>query len=440
MSKLKLRIHLDYVPEDVGVLANIYGKKNYRDLLIPAGDLHQGFERANPYKEITIKEGNYLLEVILPSGDLIQEDIEITKGEDKTLVLSPKKEKTFEREFLRWQNYIHGWQNPEDFYFPEDVIEHIPGISSLSVRLLSEKDYYLQRKKNLKHDLSENGLISKGYFFLKNDINSDLFTSEQLFSSIAEEKISLIEIHEGPWNDYMAFRDEMIPRFYLYIEGNKILPQYCVLPIPWRLFNTGEMAKIEALVSKIPFRSDSISDEGGRVSLSVRDNLIGAVLGYLNRGELSAALTSGKPALNYGEELLQGKLFNPFAATVGGYVLMKGTTDFEGQSLFWYDWINNLCEYFPFLPDGAILNGWLKLYQRKNDYLQEACNLFLEAFYRGIPYYSKGVEMLLDGLQIISSSDRYKQDDEVKKALTIIQKLALRVDVDQPFTCVVMEE
>ncbi len=439
MSKLKLRIHIEYVPEDVGVIANIYGKDNYRNLIIPAGDLYQGYKRDNPYKEITLNEGYYLVEVMLPSGDLIQEDIEIKKNEDKTLVLSPKAEKTYEREFLKWQNYIHGWQNPEDFYLPEDQMIPIQDTSSISVRLLSEKEDLLYHKLNLKHDLSENGLISKGYFFLKNDINSDFFDCEQLAPSIAEEKISLIEIQEGPWNQYMSFRDMMIPRYYLYIEGNKILPQYCVLPIPWKLYS-GNMAKIEALVSKIPFISDKISDEGGRISLSVRDNLIVSVLGYLNIGELSAALSSWEPASKYGVELLQYKLFNPFAATAGGYALLKGTTDFENQSFYWYKWINNLWEYFPWLPDGAILNGWLKFYQRKNNYLEDARNLFLEAFYRGIPYYSKGVEMLLDGLQIISSINEYKKDEEIKKVLNLVQKLALRVDVDQPFTCIIIKE
>ena len=61
---------------------------------------------------------------------------------------------------------------------------------------------------------------------------------------------------------------------------------------------------------------------------------------------------------------------------------------------------------------------------------EEARASLLEAFDRGIPYYSAGVSWLLDGMT------QFADDPAVADKMKLVHRVALRLDVTQAFTVV----
>ena len=81
------------------------------------------------------------------------------------------------------------------------------------------------------------------------------------------------------------------------------------------------------------------------------------------------------------------KMSNPLAAAAGGYVLLATEQGTEPND--WHRWIENLCNWFEWLPDGAILHASLKLrHQYSDGDLDEARRMLIEAYRRGLPFYS----------------------------------------------------
>jgi hypothetical protein len=151
---------------------------------------------------------------------------------------------------------------------------------------------------------------------------------------------------------------------------------------------------------------------------------------------LSAAETIVKQA----KDMLFYKSENPLAAAAGAYVLLGNTT--SERPADWHDWVQNLMNQFPWLPDGAILYGKLLMEQsRDQNNLKKAHDCFLEGFRRGLPFFSKGVGYLLDGLnRFVNDAKRNATPDEpMETALKVVRDLALRTNIRQPFTTILLD-
>ena len=97
----------------------------------------------------------------------------------------------------------------------------------------------------------------------------------------------------------------------------------------------------------------------------------------------------------------------------------------------WHGWIDNLANLFPDIPDGAILKASLRLrFPKSESSAEEARASLLDAFDRGIPYYSAGVSWLLDGMT------QFADDPAVANKMKLVHRVALRLDVTQAFTVV----
>ena len=126
--------------------------------------------------------------------------------------------------------------------------------------------------------------------------------------------------------------------------------------------------------------------------------------------------------------MLFGKMQNPLGAAAGGYVLLAAGDREENN---WHDWVDNLANWFPEIPDGAVLKASLRLrFPRDKNSAEEARASLLEAFDRGVPYYSTGVSWLLDGLT------QFADDPVVEEKMKIVHRVALRLDLSQAFTVV----
>jgi hypothetical protein len=219
----------------------------------------------------------------------------------------------------------------------------------------------------------------------------------------------------------------------------------CAMPYPWMQSDGSGEAQVEASIAidvegleSSPIENSLVEEPGWSVRPGVRDRQLGSVLSYLSSGEAASARELIQPA----RELLFEKTINPMAAAGGGYVLVDEwvrDSSQAGSDSRWHSWIDNLANWFPWLPDGAILQGWLALRRRDQaPDLGKARSALLQAESRGIPLYTAGVRRLSDGLMLLANEARGKgsPDPEVDAAMARVRRLAWQVDPRQPFTCV----
>lgn len=192
------------------------------------------------------------------------------------------------------------------------------------------------------------------------------------------------------------------------------------LPIPWKVVETEREADIEVVIQEP-------SEPGGFCSSAVaRDEELGTLLGYLSSGALPTARQMAETA----KLMLYDKFMNPFAAAAGAYALVG--TALQATDREWHDWVRNLMNSFPHIPDGAIQWGQLNLRMRRSaeDFL-EAKNAFKIAYKRGLPFYSMGMRWLLDGLESAA-----RDDAEAEEMLKNVRRLAWRTHYQQAFTII----
>jgi hypothetical protein len=162
-----------------------------------------------------------------------------------------------------------------------------------------------------------------------------------------------------------------------------------------------------------------------QIGLAVLDEKFGSLSGLMTASTLPQAAIAVRQAY----DMLFDKIKNPLAAAAGGYILLSTSDSSEHD---WHGWIENLERLFPTIPDGAILNGSLRLRCPRGDKNapMEAKASFLEAFARGIPYFSAGISWLLDGLTL------FADDKDVAEKADQVQRVAHRLDVSQAFTVI----
>jgi len=82
------------------------------------------------------------------------------------------------------------------------------------------------------------------------------------------------------------------------------------------------------------------------------------------------------------------------------------------------------------LPDGAIQSAWLRLKQGSLEANRgEVKKDLFQAFDRGIPYYSLGLQWLADGLTLLAVDD-----EEAANRLKMVQRVSFSADVSSLFT------
>ena len=126
--------------------------------------------------------------------------------------------------------------------------------------------------------------------------------------------------------------------------------------------------------------------------------LVEAVVAYLVTGNPGHAAEVASQAI----ELMQGKVGDPVAAVLGAYALLRlGRLDEIGE------WVENLANWFPHLPDGAILASELAVRagDRDDAWLPEAV--------------SRGVPMFADGLSLLATRLRAGERDDPNGLLEI---------------------
>jgi len=189
-------------------------------------------------------------------------------------------------------------------------------------------------------------------------------------------------------------------------------------PLHWRDAGTYDVAGCSLLLSL-----DAAPGEPA-TSVMVRDSVVGSALGYFTAQNQLAARELIDQALS----MLLEKVANPVAAAAGAYILLASRAQEDRER--WHDWVRNLSNWFPKLPDGPVIEGWLALHRRKSDAVA-ARGHFLRAYGRGIPAFSAGVRLLIDGLSMFAD-----EDEECAMAARDVRRVGRKVDQSQPFTVV----
>ncbi len=477
MTVLKLRIdtYLEQPgSEEFKAVANIRplpdaegkwqeGRQTLYNITIPVGS-------GSPmpgYKEIELAPGRYLIEAVLPSGEKLQDEIDI-RADIPLTVFHLQGEKT-PHEWLSKQ-YLYGTVQRRDLYEKtRNAFDNKTRsmLKPLARRSFNQLDYVPKRLANyqdffVESSLNDNGSLP-GCFFLypkelkklaKNpmkvvlpDIGS-IRTADQIpFNLSPSDSLSqlyrinsqlLAQIGYQPGHGGGDFQYSHFKRYFIIVKRPDVKLQYAVIPSPWMVSNWSSEAMIEAIVQLHGNNSqkDMGFDEKFRLRVNVNDVTVGPMISYLGKGKLDSA----KSILLAAREKLKEKMVNPFAAAAGAYIML--TDWYSGESSFFHDWVGNLMGTFPWMPDGAILYASLLLKRKRSkETLRMAREALLEGYKRGLPYYSRGVGLLLDGLTLFcnEAKESKKEDQKVDEALKIAQKMALRTDFKQPFTTIMLE-
>lgn len=406
-SGLQLRLSkylLDTQVPDNGVVANIYAldhgrhASSKRNVVIPVGS-------GGNYQRVELEPGHYLVEAIMPSGDIVAQEAEAVEG------LWPKIELRAEasaHEWHSWQNLLGNVQSSSGYYAAAADQPDLPNYEVL----LSEVDRFFRRgdEWDILADNIRYGVAS----FFRIPFLAWAWPLQPLPPTDSDKVTQLHSFHLN----YQGSRTEL-PRYYAAVLARRTV-RLLTVPGPW--FSLDDEVPTELLITK------GVEGPVG-TSWVVRDPKLGTMLGYLATGDFQAALSVAN--YDYALEMLFEKFLNPLGAAAGGYLLLGAVKPGEVvDGARWHAWIRNLMNYFEWLPDGAIQYAWLQLRQGGSERnRQEARAALFEAFERGLPYYSLGLRWLVDGLTLLSEND-----DEAKRRLRVAQSVAWRADMSNLFT------
>ncbi len=459
----------------VGVVANIYPvgapagldpakRRALRDLVVPFEARGGG----GPHLEVAVDPGEYLVEATLPSGEVVGSSVRVQEGEVRPVLLQAPHSP---HEWLSW-HHLQGRlprtraayegqrgsarrEREESLRFRVETtratgpdtgagVAAQPRINAEVLAVLvgeapadswrgilpdpSRLDAALSPWNIARARPAEIARKQRSHLAASAK-DEDELTQHFLFSShtpaIAGALSALHGILPGDWRRFVRL-------FAAARAGDGTDDCVAVLPVPWFTV-AGSEVPVDFAVT---FASTAQAGEAARRAqplLAVRDEQFGTLLGYLGRGDLRSAATIFPAARSY----LAGKLNNPFAAAAGAYVLMQTLEDAGKRRSDWSSWISNLMTLFEHIPDGAVLEGWMRLKGRGDDtQLEAARKCLLAAFARGIPYYTLGMRLLVDGLTLFANdaAEAGRRDDEVGSALEIARWFSMRADMKQPFT------
>ena len=117
-------------------------------------------------------------------------------------------------------------------------------------------------------------------------------------------------------------------------------------------------------------------------------------------------------AMGQATQLLHDKFDDPVAAVVGAYGLLKfGNKERR-------DWIKNLYNNFPWLPDAAAIEA--ECLAREGNH-KDSLRTFLELADRGIPLFTDGLIFAVDRLEFFTNVDRPAED--IRQARPLLELL-----------------
>jgi hypothetical protein len=430
MTSLAIHLHKRSVTTSMGAVAMLRRVADENGAAIPYGPRLEVTIPANDgrsARRIALDPGRWLIEATLPSGEVISEEIAVPKGKDVPVALHAADHSP--HEWLGWQHLVGNIEGRAKLNELQDRARKAVREAADLLRNASEPRNVLERVRGVRElggDLAdilraERAERPSVHFWVKPDglRGADAWTRilEPVPASAIAWSPSNDDSEAGAWLYETGALAQPTQRQFAHVEwlGQRFVVS---LPLPWRALADQAEVRAQLMVHRPPLKYEV------QMGVIVEDPDFAPMAGLMTASTLPKAAVAVKQSY----DMLFRKMLNPLGAAAGGYVLLAAG---EGSGTDWHPWIDNLNDNFPSIPDGAILKASLRLRFPKNaaSYV-EARTALLEAFERGIPYYSAGVSWLLDGMTLLAD------DPDIEKRMRLVHRIALRLDLSQAFTCI----
>ncbi|MEM7203899.1 MAG: hypothetical protein AAF628_26790 [Planctomycetota bacterium] len=413
MSELHIRMPREFDEEsvEVSLVGNVYSIDDDAKTALPHGKRNIVIEAGNTGHQntLSIPKGRYLLEITMPSGQTIAQDFVMRDGETTEIEVEGQ---SSPREWLAYQHLAGNVSSLEESGDDDEgwLTTAFARGGALDTGPTKgagpkAKAYWLlvdARKATLESSIAPKQL----------DAEPEDLQPTEMDPTAATFRVSAERAPEV-WDDGK--------RGFVLVEAGKesIL---VAAPLPWEDIRSHRQAAFEVMTPK---RSLAVSS-------MVRDSALGPMLAYMANGSLQPALHLAAKA----EDMLFHKISNPLAAVGGACILLETATESGRKN--WHGWIENLYRRKSHLPDSAIVYATLLLNHQKEDAdVDKALGLLLEGGARGLPYYSRSLRLLLDGLTAFASDPDFKRRrDEVTAMLHDVERVAQRTNFRQIFTTI----
>lgn len=162
-------------------------------------------------------------------------------------------------------------------------------------------------------------------------------------------------------------------------------------------------------------------DDAVHVGVEGTSPLASSMLRYLQTGQLDAAQVVAPELVQQAQRLFQDKMASPEGAAAAGYFLLR-----VGQQESIADWPANFAAWFGWLPDSSVIHAW-QLLRRPGVPDRDLARLrLLQAADAGVPCYTEGLRLLLQGLQALAGES--PDDAAVADALARVREYAAACD------------
>jgi hypothetical protein len=382
--------------------------------------------------------GRYLLQLTLPDGRVVTESFEIAPGQPTQVTIDIPHEGPAEWTSLHALKgaFSARLASPAD---PFAAPQPFPGRVAAAPRSYAELRADPERGLALRFLAPQAGggdyALPQLAALIRADLAAEdaveaLGTGSEIAMPVQEEQdYALFElVHGGSlgdgasrgWFHFGPGTD--VARVYLLVQSSRGA-SLVSLPAPWT--REGEEVEIELLLDKTPRTGEPT------YSLTIADPMINSALGYVSNGAVheAARLIDFEAA----RDLLFHKISSPLAAAFGGYLLMLGLDRraYTSRSDDWKGWVDNLAHWFEWLPDGAILRAALYFVLGDKD-RDGAYDALMRAFDRGLPFFTFGLRLMLEGLRRFASEG----DALAAERLALLEPIAQATDPSHNFLAV----
>jgi hypothetical protein len=331
-----------------------------------------------------VPPGHYTVELRLPSGERLLREGEVLAGQEQEVKFRLDEAP---RGLPAWESFLHSEASPVASPAQKLVLRATKGLERELLSFLSED---APRGLESTLDLPRGPNLS----FL---LGPHLQVQARLAHNPGMRVSSSTALRVQRLDDAATLR--LLP---IHAEAGACLhlslrtPGYIwwlVLPPYW--MNEAGSSQGATVVLRV---APGAGDTGISLSALVGDE-VEAWLRFLQLGDIRGARALEPELGARAESALSGKVSNPYRAAAGACALLRLR---EYKRL--HDWTRNLMNWFPSLPDGAVLEAWrLLAASDKNE--QQAAQALAAALERGVPLLNESLRLLLDGLSLLGGSD-----------------------------------
>lgn len=389
-------------------------------------------------KDFDLDEGNYTVQVTLPSGTSITRSVSLDSGDSKNVMLRPPEDSP--HEWLMWSTLTGN--TPTRNHYPNRWDE-LGRLKEAKAR----QEAKTVRKTTVRRTREADADDTMSFLSLGNGLLDDLEDESEPPHEAETPLPSFLTPYDGVWHRFFIFdgqawqsidqpwfnlqlvTDGVSWKYSMFFDGNEQLAiQTGGLNIPWR-FTLIPSGEAEILIQRGEEQSER--ERGIKLSVDSKDFRSQTLLGYLMRGDYVSLRMVGEGFIDQAEQMLYSKLRDPMGAAVGGYFLLV-SENYERL----HNWPNNFANWIDWLPDSAIIHGWQLMKQPDDRDRDFAIDRFLEAVRRGIPLYTVGLRYLYDALDYFSRSldQNHAQYTMIRGALAKVAAWTQAADWSSAYT------